>query len=136
MDSHRSKKSKSAVKGELIWRDDFDLSTRALNWRQCERTKLTGTSKNGYFIMDGFSEVNKENITRAADEFIEIIKKMLGGEGKIYWLDKDHQEVEIPFQSKKYLATSKEKPQPKIYEGIKKSFRNCFSLRLKSITLK
>ena len=131
-----AKKSKSAVKGELIWRDDFDLSTRALNWRQCERTKLTGTSKNGYFIMDGFSEVNKENITRAADEFIEIIKKMLGGEGKIYWLDKDHQEVEIPFQSKKYLATSKEKPQPKIYEGIKKIIQELLFTALKKYNVK
>src|SRR3989339_2234371 len=39
------KKSKNAVAGELIWRDDFDLSTRALNWRQCDRTKLTDKSK-------------------------------------------------------------------------------------------
>ena len=47
-------KSKPCVKGELIWRDDYDVSTRSLNWRQCDRTKLTRESRNGYFIMDGF----------------------------------------------------------------------------------
>lgn len=94
-------KSKSAIAGELVWGDDLDLSTRALNWRQCDRTKMTAETKNGYFIMDGFSEVNKDNIQKAADEFAEIATKLLGGEAKIYWLGKDKPTMEIPFLSQK-----------------------------------
>jgi DNA/RNA-binding domain of Phe-tRNA-synthetase-like protein len=60
-------KPKVAVKGELVWGDDLDLSTRALNWRQCDRTKMTNQSQNGYFVMDGFQDVNRENIAKAAD---------------------------------------------------------------------
>lgn len=96
-----SKKSKPCVAGELIWEDDFDVSTRVLNWRQCERTKLTSKSKNGYFIMDGFEGINKDNIEKAADEFLELMTKNFGGQGKVYWLTKENPEIEIDFKSKK-----------------------------------
>ena len=119
------KKSKNAVKNELIWRDDLDVSTRALNWRQCDRTKLTNQSKNLFSIMDGFSDVNKEVIETAANEFIHLIEKNLSGKGSIYWLDQNHPSVEIPFQSKDIKAYKKivEKPQiikEKEYFGIAK----------------
>ncbi|KKQ92574.1 MAG: Arginine-tRNA ligase [Candidatus Woesebacteria bacterium GW2011_GWB1_39_10] len=114
-------KSRPAVKGELIWRDDLDLSTRALNWRQCDRTKLTKNSKNGYFIMDGFSNVNRENIEKAATKFLDLVNKHFGGDGKIYWLDKEHPEVEIPFESKKISQNNlKQKRESKPIKIVKK----------------
>ncbi len=100
-----SAKSKQAVHGELIWRDHYDVSTRALNWRQCDRTKMTGETKNGYFIMDGFTDVNKDNIKIAGDDFLKKALKLFGGKGSIYWLDRDHQETELPFRSKKVDKT-------------------------------
>ena len=92
--------SKPAIKEELVWGDDYDLSTRALNWRQCDRTKMTGSTANGYFIMDGFSDVNRENIEKAAEEFINVATKLFGGESKIYWLDCDHPQAEVSYTSK------------------------------------
>ncbi|MBI3887596.1 hypothetical protein HY310_00830 [Candidatus Microgenomates bacterium] len=94
-------KSKPAVKGELVWGDDLDLSTRALNWRQCDRTKMTLETKNGYFVMDGFSNINKDNIKKAAEEFVNEAVKLFGGEAKIYWLDSNNPEIEISFVSKR-----------------------------------
>lgn len=123
------KKSKNAVKGELIWRDDFDLSTRALNWRQCDRTKLTDKSKNLFSIMDGFSNLNKENIKIAADEFIKIIENNLGGKGNIYWIGKNQSSVEIPFESKDIKTYKKIVEKPKIikekqYFGLAKEINS------------
>ena len=119
------KKSKNAVAGELIWRDDFDLSTRALNWRQCDRTKLTDKSKGLFSIMDGFSDLNKENIKVAAEEFIQIIEKKLGGKGSVYWIDKSQPAVEIPFKSKdiksvKKISAAPKKIKEKVYFGLAK----------------
>ena len=111
-----AKKSKPCVAGELIWQDNFDVSTRALNWRQCERTKLTSKSKNGYFIMDGFEGVNKDNIEKAADEFLELVTKNFGGQGKVYWLTKETPEIEIDFKGKKaedFVGTPAEKKMAK-----------------------
>ncbi|MFZ2153410.1 MAG: arginine--tRNA ligase [Microgenomates group bacterium] len=94
------KKSKEAVKGELVWGDDKDLSTRALNWRQCERTKLTSGSKNGYFVMDGFKGVNNDLIKNSAEEFVSKVKELFGGKSEILWLDRDHSVAEIDFVTK------------------------------------
>lgn len=95
------RESKPAQKGELVWGDDYDLSTRALNWRQCNRTKMTQTTQNGYFIMDGFSDVNNENIQKAAQEFIEVAIKLFGGKATVYYLDAKHPNAEVPFVTMK-----------------------------------
>ena len=93
-------KSKPAFAGELIWRDDLDVTCRSWNWRQCERTKLTPESKNGYFVMDGF-ESNKEKLLKIAKEFVGYVTENLGGNDVILILDKNNPEAEIDFESKK-----------------------------------
>lgn len=91
---------KNPPKGSLIWKDDFDVSTVALNWRQCERTKLSETSVSGYFIMDGFADINESNIQTASKEFVDIVTKIAGGEGQILVLSKDSPFISIDFESK------------------------------------
>ncbi|MBI2464971.1 arginine--tRNA ligase [Candidatus Shapirobacteria bacterium] len=117
-------KSKSAVEGELVWGDGLDLSTRALNWRQCERTKLTSESTNGYFVMDGFRGINDDLIKKIANEFVQKVKGLFGGTFEILWLDKDNPTVEIDFVSKKVedIIESKKKKivNAKKYYGIAK----------------
>lgn len=90
---------KSPKAGELIWRDDYDVSTMSLNWRQCERTKITEDSKNGYFIMDGFVE-NSDNILEAVNYFVSLVKTEFGGEAEILNLEKENPIQNISFKSK------------------------------------
>lgn len=90
-----SDQPKPALPGELVWGDEVDVSTRALNWRQCDRTKMTDVTTNGFFIMEGFTGVNKPVIEMAASEVISAIMKICGGEGKIYWMDKFNPKVEV-----------------------------------------
>lgn len=99
--------SKPTFGGDLIWVDDFDVSTKSLNWRQCERTKMTPETKNGYFIMDGFSGVNRDNIQKAAEDFVNTAEKLFGGRGVIYWLGRGQPEVEVPFKTKKMMPAGK-----------------------------
>lgn len=82
--------SKPALTGELVWGDDVDLSTRALNWRQCDRTKMTEATVNGFFVMDGFDGINTDIMERAANEFIDVAVRLCGGEATIYWMDKQN----------------------------------------------
>ncbi len=79
-------KAKPALPGELVWGDDIDLSTRALNWRQCDRTKMTEETTNGFFVMDGFNGVNKDVMEAAAAEFIHIATTLCGGNAEVYWM--------------------------------------------------
>ena len=110
-----STKSKPAFEGELIWRDDLDVTCRSWNWRQCDRTKLTPESKNGYFVMDGF-ESNKEELVKIAEEFIDYVTRNLGGKGEILILNKDHPEAEINFESKKLADFEVNKIEKKVVE--------------------
>lgn len=87
-------------KGSLIWVDDFDVSTVALNWRQCERTKLRETSNSGYFIMDGFESVNDENIRTGASELVGIVMKLCGGKSEVIKLTSTNPSVEVDFDTK------------------------------------
>lgn len=86
-------KPKPALKGELVWGDDLDLSTRALNWRQCDRTKMTEESKNGFFVMDGFVGVNDQIMEEAAAELVKTATNMLGGVATVYWLSVKQRET-------------------------------------------
>ncbi|MFA5895031.1 MAG: arginine--tRNA ligase [Candidatus Shapirobacteria bacterium] len=104
-----STKSKPAFKGELIWRDEMDVTCRSWNWRQGDRTKLTSESKNGYFVMDGF-ESNKDEMLRIAKEFVEFVTSNLGGKSEILVLTNQTPSVEINFDSKnveKVVTTKK-----------------------------
>jgi len=94
-----STKSKPAFKGELVWKDDKDITCRSWNWRQCDRTKLTDESKNGYFVMDGF-ESNKEIVIKVAQEFVDFVVEHLGGHGEVVVLTKDSPIAEIKYESK------------------------------------
>ena len=115
-----AKKSRPTFKGDLVWGDDLDISTKSLNWRQCERTKLTSESQNGYFIMDGFTDINRDNISAAAKEFIELAVKWCGGKAKISWLDKDNPEALVDFKTKDIksikpvITVKKVKPEIKL----------------------
>ena len=80
-------KAKPAISGELVWGDDIDLSTRALNWRQCDRTKMTDATTNGFFVMDGFHGINKDVMEAAANEFIQAATLICGGAADVYWMD-------------------------------------------------
>lgn len=95
-----STKSKPAFSGELIWIDGKDVTCRSWNWRQCDRTKLTSDSKNGYFIMDGF-ESNKEYLVKVANEFVDYVTKNLGGKGEVLVLTRANPIAEIDFVSLK-----------------------------------
>jgi DNA/RNA-binding domain of Phe-tRNA-synthetase-like protein len=87
-----SDKQKPAIAGELVWGDDIDLSTRALNWRQCDRTKMTDLTSNGFFVMDGFNGINRDVMEAASAEFMRVATNICGGRSTIHWLDRNHPE--------------------------------------------
>lgn len=52
--------------GEMIWRDDDSVTCRIWNWRQCTRTRLTESTRNAIFILDGLSDLGQEGLLAAA----------------------------------------------------------------------
>lgn len=108
-------KNQPAITGELIWRDDAGVTCRGWNWRQCDRTKLTEETTNGYFVMDGF-ENNRERLEEVATKFVVEFVKLFGGQGQILVLDKEGSELEIDFESKKIVVGSNGQKSKKVEE--------------------
>jgi DNA/RNA-binding domain of Phe-tRNA-synthetase-like protein len=86
--------------GEIVWCDDQGITCRKWNWRQCDRTKVTKDTKFGYFIIDGISQATVGEIKQAASEFMGLAEKYLGAKGRVLWLDKTNQEVEVDIKTK------------------------------------
>jgi len=73
--------------GEVIWADDLGWTCRRWNWRQGPRTRLTESTRNAYFIIEGMvpaltgtqlDEAARELAERvqaaAAPEVLEIVR--------------------------------------------------------------
>lgn len=54
--------------GEVVWRDNVGVTCRCWNWRQCVRTRITGTTVTALFILDGLAALGTSGLTTAADD--------------------------------------------------------------------
>lgn len=57
--------------GEVVWRDDLGVTCRRWNWRQCARTRLTGDTTRGLFILDALAPMDDEALDRAGAALID-----------------------------------------------------------------
>ena len=61
-------------RGEVIWADDLGWTCRRWNWRQGPRTRLTESTRNAYFIIEGMAPALTESeLDDAASELAERI---------------------------------------------------------------
>ena len=61
----------TAAPGEIVWRDDVGVTCRRWNWRQCVRTRLTTSTKEGLFIVDGLGPDSHQRAEAAAAALVE-----------------------------------------------------------------
>lgn len=63
-----------ASAGEIAWRDDAGITCRRWNWRQCVRTRLTTSTTNALFILDGLGADAQQRNDVAATELISLLQ--------------------------------------------------------------
>jgi DNA/RNA-binding domain of Phe-tRNA-synthetase-like protein len=56
------------VTGEVVWRDDEGVTCRRWNWRQCTRTRITASTKNGLFLLERLEPYPLERLHAAGQE--------------------------------------------------------------------
>lgn len=59
--------------GEVVWRDDRGVTCRRWNWRQCTRTRLTTSTTEALFILDGLGADARERAESAADALMTVL---------------------------------------------------------------
>jgi DNA/RNA-binding domain of Phe-tRNA-synthetase-like protein len=61
------------VPGEVVWRDESGVTCRRWNWRQCTRTRISTTTSNAVFILDGLAELGVAGLVAAADALQTVL---------------------------------------------------------------
>ncbi len=61
---------------EVIWADDIGWTCRRWNWRQGSRTRLTESTRNAFFLIEGMASVSYEpDMTAAAADLCNRIRE-------------------------------------------------------------
>lgn len=65
--------------GEVVWCDEAGVTCRRWNWRQGPRTRLTGTTTSGIFLLEGMAPMPLSGVEAAAAELVELLEKFSPG---------------------------------------------------------
>lgn len=60
--------------GEVVWRDDLGVTCRRWNWRQCVRTRITGTTTRAVFILDALGAMSDADLDAAGDALAAALR--------------------------------------------------------------
>ncbi|MDR0879770.1 MAG: hypothetical protein LBN09_03590 [Clostridioides sp.] len=87
--------SESIDMDELVYAIGDTIKTRRWIWRQGEEGKITESSKNIFFPIDGFVGVNDDKVVQARDELAIFLKEIFNCEVSLGFVDKDNMEMDI-----------------------------------------
>lgn len=76
--------------GELVYARGNDVKTRRWIWRQSEKGKITEDSTNIFFPIDGFKNINYEEVITARDELARLLKELFDCEVTTGYVDIDN----------------------------------------------
>ena len=75
-------------RGEVIYKDAVGTICRRWNWREAERTKLTGDTRNALLVIEALKTEDRGLLEEAASEMADLIKVHCGGSARTGILDK------------------------------------------------
>lgn len=81
--------------GEVVYKDDYEVLTRRWVWRQCEKDKVTPSSRQVFIPIDVLGEVGREKLVEVIADFTILIPRYLSATTSHYILDRDNREVTI-----------------------------------------
>ncbi|MDN3506738.1 MAG: lysine--tRNA ligase [Simkaniaceae bacterium] len=88
-----AEEAETALSGEIIYRDDAEITCKAWNYRECDKTKITAETKNAALVIEGLEHTSLFEVARALEELKMLVEKHCGGQFKMYLLDADHPEM-------------------------------------------
>ena len=81
--------------GELIYSAGERVKTRRWIWRQSEEGKVTESSRNIFFPIDGFTDGNLELVIAARDELAGLLGDIFGAGVQVGLVDRENRSMEI-----------------------------------------
>jgi DNA/RNA-binding domain of Phe-tRNA-synthetase-like protein len=69
--------------GEVVYADDAGIVCRAWNWREADRTKLTGETTRAVLVIEALPPRTADEVTVACAELAEVVTSHLGGKARV-----------------------------------------------------
>ena len=82
-------------KGEVIYRDEKEVTCRSWNYRECEKTKITPDTHNVCLVLEGLEHTSVEEIHAAVTELTSLLNKYCPGSYQEHFLGKDLLEIKL-----------------------------------------
>lgn len=80
--------------GEVIYAVGNEVRTRRWTWRQSDQGKITPETKNVFFPIDGFSDINKSQVDQAVQDLATQLEKFFNVSVQTGIVDKAHPSFE------------------------------------------
>ncbi len=80
-------------KGEVIYRDDKEVTCRSWNYRECEKTKITENTQNVCLVLEGLEHTTSEELHAGIAELKALLTKYCPGSYQEHFLDKNQVDV-------------------------------------------
>lgn len=84
-----------ALAGEIVYKDDLGIVCRCWNWRDGARTMLTEKTKNAVLVIESVDTERHGDLIEAANTLASFIRKYLGGQVHISFLNIDNREASL-----------------------------------------
>lgn len=68
-----------ALPGEVIWRDDWGVTCRRWNWRQCVRTRIDGQTRTALFLLEALGAMTDDDLLAAGAELVAGLRSLCPG---------------------------------------------------------
>ena len=84
--------------GVVIYRDDRGVVCNAWNWREADRTKLTGSTTGAFLCLESLHPLRSESeeaLRRACDDLAGLVAGHLGGEARVELLGEERSEIDL-----------------------------------------
>lgn len=84
-----SKKLEQARPGEVVYRDDLDLLSKAWNYRKSDKSQISEVSQNVALVLEGLESTSFLELREAAKELQTLVETYCGGKTDLYLLDRE-----------------------------------------------
>ena len=75
---------------EIIYKDDVGTICRRWNWKEAERTKLTGATQNAFLVIEAIPPIGRETLLAATADLARLVEAYCGGGVRTAVLDHDN----------------------------------------------
>ncbi|WP_314756358.1 phenylalanine--tRNA ligase beta subunit-related protein [uncultured Lactobacillus sp.] len=80
--------------GEVVYAVGKDVRTRRWTWRQSEHGKITDQTRDVFFPIDGFTDVNKDTVNKARTDLAIRVAEIFGVKTQVGYVDRNHPEFD------------------------------------------